>query len=176
MDEQKNRGRKKSEENLRPFDQMSAEEAREIRKKGGRASHEARMKYKEMAETKLFVRDLVKKYLFMATPTQQSATLQSLGFEPDDCINLNLFISSLFAKAVGGDMKAAELFMTLGGLTGEEVRRDSEEERKKEESRVRIEAMRATMGKDMNISSDDDDGSIVIYMPEIMRHEESPTQ
>ena len=172
MDEKKKPGREKSNKNLRSFDKINPEEAKEIRKKGGQASQEAKRKYKEIAEKKMFVRDFVKKHLFMNTTHQQSAVLQSLGFEPDDCINLNLFISSLFAKAVSGDTRAAELYMTIGGLTGEEVRRDSEEERKKEESKVRVEAMRSTMGKGMNVESGDENGSVIIYMPEIEKIEE----
>lgn len=170
MEEKKERkGRK---ENLTSFDKMSPEESRAIRQKGNKASHEARRKNKEEREKKIMVRDLVRKFLGMKTTAQQTAALKMLGYDEDDCTNINALIVKLYTKCMGGDIRAGELLLTLGGLTGEEARRDSEEERKKEESQVRVEAMRSTMGKGLNVESGDENGSVIIYMPEIEKIEE----
>lgn len=170
MEEKKKReGRK---ENLTSFDKMSPEESRAIRQKGNKASHEARRRNKEAREKKIMVRELVRDFLGMRATTQQTAALKALGYNEEDCTNMNAFIVKLYTKYMGGDIRAGELLLTIGGLTGEEVRRDSEEERKKEESKVRVEAMRSTMGKGMNVESGDENGSVIIYMPEIEKIEE----
>ena len=167
--QEKKRGRV---ENLKKFSERSPEEQREIHRKGQIAATEAKRRKKELATMDMAARDFVRYFMAQTATPQRAETLKMLGLEEDECINMNVFVTALFSKAVKGDTKASELLMTLGGYTGEENRRNAEEERKNRESIARIEALKANMGK-IDVESGDDEGSVMIYLPEIEKPEQN---
>ena len=161
--------RKGKKENLKPFNQMSEEELKAIQAKGRKKAIEATKARWAEEKGEIRMRDFVRKFMGKATTPQQKAMLKTLGFEDDECTNLNSFIGKLFTQFIlRGDIRAAELLVTLGGLTGDEIRKDAEEVRKNLESKARIAALEANMGKDLTVQSEDEgDGSVVIYLPEV---------
>ena len=165
--EKKKRGRI---ENLKKINERTPEERKEICRRGAMAATETKRRKKEMVANDMAARDFVRCYLAMRA-TQETETLQMLGFEENECINMNLFVSALFSKAVHGDTRAAELLMTLAGYTGEENRRNAEQARKTLESAARIEALKANTGA-VDVTSGDDEGSVIIYLPELDPPEE----
>lgn len=148
------------------------EERSEIARKGNKAAQEVKRRKKELSIKEMTMRDFVRSFMNKTTSSQQKAVLKQLGFMDEECINMNSFVAMLYAKAMKGDVRAADLLVTLGGYTGDEIRKDSEEARKKLESEARIRMMEAESSQ-MNITSDDgDDGSVVIYLPKIEEENE----
>lgn len=102
----------KCDENLVPFDKLTEEEQRKIRKKGGVASVAARRRKKTMRETFEAILDMpikngkatdIEKIRSIAETRGKNITVQ-------DAINL-----SIAQKAVRGDVKAAEFIRdTIG--------------------------------------------------------------
>lgn len=166
---------KKNTNGLVSLKNRSEEERRAIQSKGGKASKETQRRMKELLTDQMTMQDYVRRFMCRRTNSTNRANLKALGLEDDDCININSFIGKLFNQfMLRGDVRAAELLVTLGGLTKEELRRDAEEARKTLESKARIAALEANMGKDMSVTSEDEgDGSIVIYLPEV---EKEPTE
>ncbi len=153
---------------LRTLDERPEAERKAIAHKGANASVQARKKQREIRNGTMTMQTLVCN--FMGRKTADAKTKQELisfGYVEDECININAFISRLFSLTMKGNMRAAELLVTLGGLTGEEVRKNAEEERKARESEARIKMMVASAGKEMSLSSTGEEGSVVIYLPEI---------
>ena len=158
--------------NLKTFGMRSEEEANEIRRKGLKAAAEARKRKKELINAPETMQEAIRAFSAKKATPQQRAALKALGFEDEECTNLNSFIVKLYTKFMSGDIRAGELFVALGGFTGEEIRRNQEEKRKGEESKARIAALEANMGKDLNVTSEDEgDGSVVIYLPEVDKEE-----
>ena len=77
-------------------------------------------------------------------------------------------VTKLYAMAMNGNLKATEMLAQFGGLTQDEVRKDNEDKRKNEESKARIAAIQANLGNDISVSSGDDDGDVIIYVPKIV--------
>lgn len=96
-------------ENLKPFNQMSKEEAKKIQTKGGYARAEkerARKTMREQAE------------LLLSLPLKDKAAkkkLKELGVELKEQDNQMLIILQLWRRAAGGDLEATKLLMELMG-------------------------------------------------------------
>ena len=157
--------RKKSEavaeankKNLKPV--QSTEEARKRGRNGGIKSGEVRRAKKNLQDT-------IKMLMGMPAMGATKASLKQLGLPEEDQTNMAVFVARLYAMAVNGNLKASELLAQFGGLTKEEERKDNEDKRKTEESKARIAAINANLGNDMSVSSGDDEGDVVIYVPRI---------
>ena len=102
-----------NEQNLIPMEQRSPEEAREMGRKGGRASGESRRRKKSLREAA---------ELYLSLPVSDKRAWNKLardGVGPEDVDNQMAIIAGLTIKAAKGDAKAAKvLFDLLGEQTG----------------------------------------------------------
>jgi hypothetical protein len=99
-----------NEDNLIPFSERSKEEARELGRKGGIASGEARKK------KKLFKEHIE---LLLSLPLKDKKAikqLESLGIDIDNIDNQMAMVISMWQKALKGDVNA---FNTLRDTVGE---------------------------------------------------------
>ena len=123
-------------------------------KKAGKASAESRRRKITMDEAFYNV-------INKAVKGDIAKHMKSAGFEPEEIDNAHAVLMTLLTLAVDGDKDAIKMVL-------EYQKSLTEDARKSEESKARIESMRATMGNDMSVSSNDgDDGGVVIYLPEI---------
>lgn len=115
-----------NEENLKPV--RTVEEARELGRKGGIASGEARRKKKTMREAAKMVMDMpIKGY------PELTARLKAMGISEEDLTFQMAVISSMMAKAMQGNTKAAAFLRdTAGENPALEMRREELEHRKAE--------------------------------------------
>lgn len=108
-----------NEQNLIPMEKRSPEEAREMGRKGGRASGESRRRKKSLREAA---------ELYLSLPVANKTAWNKLardGVAPEDVDNQMAIIAGLTIKAVKGDAKAAKLlFDLLGEQPKEEPKSD----------------------------------------------------
>ena len=97
--------------------------------------------------------------------------LEANGYDAEELDNAHAVFATLVTLALkNGDLQAIKILTDYSQAITEEAR-------KSEESRIRIEAMKANAGADMNInSSDDDDGGVVIYLPQIEEDDEDASE
>jgi len=168
--------KKKSSENKKTFADRTKEERKEISQKGNKKSQEVKKKKKEYLEQNIAIEDFVDGLLKKTAVGSDKEFLKEMGYEDGQCINLNVLLNRLYKLGNRGSLKAMELLLTLGGYTGEEKRRNAEEDRKNLESKARIKMMEINGGKGMDLTSGDDEGSVVIYLPEIESEEEAEAE
>lgn len=110
----------KGHENLIPVTKRTKEEAREIGKKGGKASGEARRKKRDMKASfeTLFAMPASDKYI---------KAFKKQGFEiPDGLTYEQLLTLSMTAKAVSGDARMCSLIMDVMGEKHSDKMREKE--------------------------------------------------
>ena len=98
-----------NEQNLIPMEQRSPEEAREMGRKGGRASGESRRRKKSLREAA---------ELYLSLPVSDKRAWNKLakdGVAPEDVDNQMAIIAGLSIKASKGDAKAAKVLFDLIG-------------------------------------------------------------
>lgn len=143
--------------NLRRFGKeiapLSHEEAVARGKLGGEASAASRRRAAKMDEA--FYSSMMKE----AKGTLRE-TLVKAGYSGEELNNAHAVFSTVVAMAIQGDLNAAKLLLDYQQALTEEYR-------KAEESRARIEALKANAGEDMSLNSADEDGGVVIYLPKI---------
>lgn len=100
--------RRANRENLIPNSKRTPSELREITRKGGKASGEARRKRKAL-------RDSMNALLEMQPPTKEFNKLIEAGFEPEEIDNSLLITLALFNQAKRGDVKAIKELRNLVG-------------------------------------------------------------
>ena len=96
-----------NERNLIPMEKRSPEEAREMGRKGGRASGEARRRKKSLREAA---------ELYLSLPVSDKRAWNKLakdGVAPEDVDNQMAIIAGLSIKAAKGDAKAAKVLFDL---------------------------------------------------------------
>lgn len=100
-----------NEENLIPMDERSQNEARELGKKGGKKSGEARRRKKDMkAKMKLL--------LSLQPAASQAESLKALGIPEEDADNEMLLLVAMFQAATEDrDTKAFDKVMDVLGKT-----------------------------------------------------------
>lgn len=96
--------------NLVPFDQLTEDEQREIRRKGGHASAEARRRKKTMRETAQMLMD-------MKVSETNKENLRKMGFDEEDHTYQTAMVARMVQKAVVEADTSA--FRLLGELTGD---------------------------------------------------------
>ena len=147
-----------NEKNLRKFNTIEKDKLKEISKKGGVKSGEAK---RRNADIRRAMNELMK----MPAKGRAKEIVVEAGYEADEQINANAIATKLFSMAMAGNSRAMELLLDY-------YFKASEEERKTRESNARINAL-AKQGVDVSVDSkDDDDGGVVIYLPEIEKEEE----
>lgn len=151
----------RKEDNLRSLEEVGKEKHREIARKGGLASGESRRR-------KADIRKAMTELMNMPAVGRAKELVDSAGFEEVDKNNANAVAAKLLQMALGGNQRAMELLLDY-------FFKANEDERKTKESQARIDAMKKNMG-DLTVNSqDDDDGGVVIYLPEIEAIEEETT-
>ena len=96
-----------NERNLIPMEKRNPEEAREMGRKGGRASGEARRRKKSLREAA---------ELYLSLPVSDKRKWNKLsedGVPPEDVNNQMAIIAGLSIKAAKGDAKAAKVLFDL---------------------------------------------------------------
>lgn len=119
-----------NEENLIPFDKRTESEQREIRKKGGIKSGEARRKKKSMKQ--------VANYLLSLPVVEelQEEMIQS-GIASDDADNQTALVFSMMQRAIKGNVTAAQF---IANITGSTAMTEAEREKiKLEKKRLKME-------------------------------------
>lgn len=106
-----------NEKNLIPMDQRSQSEARELGRKGGKASGASRRRKRALKESA---------DLFFSLPVSDKRAWNKIartGVDPEDIDNQMMFIIGMFQAAVDGDARAGRL---LVDLLGDDPRADSD--------------------------------------------------
>lgn len=152
------KGVRKQNKNLRSLGELSKEERTEIARKGNKASLEARRRNAD-------IKDAMKALMGMKAQGRSKELLAEMGYEDDEQLNANAIVAKLYSMAMAGNSKAMEMFLDY-------FFKANEDERKTKESNARVDAIKKNMG-DLSVNSqDDDDGGVVIYLPEIERENE----
>lgn len=161
--EKKKRG---APENMVPFGverpAYTHEEAVENGRKGGIASGIVRKKKADMKEA-------IDLLLSMKARGTTKQVLEGLGYDEEEQTNANAIAATLFSMGMDGDHKALDTLLTY-------VLAVKEDDRKTKESEARIAAMGVGTASAVT-SSDDDDGDVIIYLPQIESEEaETPAE
>ena len=106
-----------NESNLIPMSERTEEEVRELAKKGGIASGEARREKKAM-------KDQIKLLLSLPLKDKKAIKqLESLGIDTENIDNQMAMVISMWQKAIKGDVQA---FNTLRDTVGEKPKEELE--------------------------------------------------
>ena len=93
-------------ENLKPYNQLTEKEQRELVVKGGKASGRAR---KEKAELK----KLFMQYANMRPTKKEADQLIAMGFDDKELTNMTSFVVGMFKNGAKGNSKAMEIGVDL---------------------------------------------------------------
>lgn len=119
-----------NEENLKPFDKRSVNEARESGKKGGIKSGQARRKKKSMKQAMNLL-------LSLPVSDENAQRLAQLGIDADDADNQMLMMVSMMQRAIKGNVTAAQF---IANITGSTAMTEAEREKiKLEKKRLKLE-------------------------------------
>ncbi len=119
-----------NEENLKPFDKRSVNEARESGKKGGIKSGQARRKKKSMKQAMNLL-------LSLPVSDENAQRLAQLGIDVDDADNQMLMMVSMMQRAIKGNVTAAQF---IANITGSTAMTEAEREKiKLEKKRLKLE-------------------------------------
>lgn len=97
-----------NEKNLIPANQRTPDERRRIAKKAGKASGEARRRKKAMKEMAEIV-------LSLKTSGSMREKMLEMGIAKSDCNNQAAMLIAAMAKALKGDIRAAEFIRDTAG-------------------------------------------------------------
>ena len=95
-----------NEKNLKPYNQLTEKEQRELVVKGGKASGKVR---KEKAELK----KLFMQFANMRPTEKESKQLVAMGFDDENLTNMTAYVVSLFKNGAKGNSKALEIGVDL---------------------------------------------------------------
>lgn len=127
-------------------------------KKAGKASAESRRRKITMDEAFYTV-------INKAVKGDIAKHMKSAGFEPEEIDNAHAVLMTLLTLAVDGDKDAIKMVL-------EYQKSLTEDARKSEESRARIESMKASTGTPVAVqSNDENNGGVVIYLPALEEDE-----
>jgi len=114
----------------------STAEAREIGRKGGIASGEARRRKKSMKES-------FETLFAMQSPEKYKKAFKKQGIDvPDDCTNEQMLVLSMTAKAIAGDSRMASLILdVMGEKQGDVLKRKELDLKEKQATDTKNEAL-----------------------------------
>ena len=95
-------------DNLIPMSERTKGEQREIARKGGKASGQARRRKRTMREAAQLI-------LYSRVSPEIAATLMQYGIEEQDCTNMVLLMAKAVQMAADGNMRAAEFIRDVLG-------------------------------------------------------------
>ena len=98
-----------NEQNLKPFTELTEKERREMARKAGKASGEARRRKRDMKES-------IEALFAMQTSDKYIKAFKKQGFDvPENLTNEQAMAISMVAKSIAGDTRAANLVMDILG-------------------------------------------------------------
>ena len=107
-------------DNLIPNSQRSPEELREMTRKGGIKSGEARRRKRDTKQAAKLVLELIP-----TLPAQTQASLAKMGLDPSTKPDVRLLaMLQLAQKAMNGDFKAIEMLLEYGGYIDARIQLD----------------------------------------------------
>lgn len=137
-------------ENLIPTTQRSKTEAREMSRKGGIKSGEARRRKRDAKATAKMVLELIPKL-----PPQTAASLAKMGLDPETKPDVQLLaMLQLAQKAMNGDFNAIKMLLDYGGYIDARTQIDKER-LKLEKERIKYQQAQQHTTADMRPIIDD---------------------
>lgn len=114
-----------NEENLIPFNELTEEEQREIARKGGIASGEARRRKKTIKDT---LDLLLSKSFNLNTKSGKSIKkqIEALGINSDDIDNQTAMAYAMFLTSLKGGKPAVDAFNSIRDTLGEKPKEEVE--------------------------------------------------
>lgn len=104
-------GKRDGTANLKPFDQRTEEEQREIRSKGGKASGEARRKKRDAKSAARLI-------LSLPTVDKVSKNLEKMGITDEaEHTNMVSIFATAYLKAMKGDIGAMRFIIEMAGMS-----------------------------------------------------------
>lgn len=166
--------RDKQNANLKPIKKgdLSKEELKKRQHNGGVKSGEVR---RAKRDAKSAIR-----YLLNLPPTATiKGNLEEMGFPVDEQTNMAALQARLFAMAIGGNIEAYNTLMKMAGYEPEENRKEREsvaaDRRREVELDAKVNALGSNpegMSASVNMSDEDGNNDIVIYLPEVSKEED----
>ncbi|WP_278941203.1 hypothetical protein [Anaerotruncus colihominis] len=163
----------KQDANLKPFQKgdLTSEEAKKRGRSGGVKSGKARRARRDAKST-------VRYLLELAAKGKIADNLKELGFPVNEQTNMAALQARLFTMAMGGNLDAYTTLMRMAGYEPEENRKEREsiaaDRRRELELDAKVAALSANsegMSASVNMSDEDGNNDVVIYMPQIASEE-----
>ena len=163
----------KQDANLKPF--QKGELTREEAKKRGRAGG---VKSGESRRAKRDAKSAVRYLLDLAAKGKIADNLRELGFPTNEQTNMAALQARLFTMAMSGNLDAYTALMRMAGYEPEENRKEREsiaaDRRREIELDAKVSALGSNpegMSASVNMSDEDGNNDVVIYMPQIASEE-----
>lgn len=159
----------KQDANLKPFHKgdLTSEEAKKRGRVGGVKSGESR-------RAKRDAKSAVRYLLDLAAKGKIADNLTELGFPVDERTNMAALQARLFTMAMSGNLDAYTTLMRMAGYEPEENRKEREsiaaDRRREIELDAKVSALGSNpegMSASVNMSDEDGNNDVVIYMPKI---------
>lgn len=163
----------KQDANLKPFQKgdLTSEEAKKRGQAGGKKSGEVRRARRD-------AKSAVRYLLEMAAKGQVKANLAELGYPVNEQTNMAAVQARLFTMAMSGNLEAYMTLMKMGGYEPEENRKERESVAADRRREIELDAKVSALGSNpdgmsaaLNLSDEDGNNDVVIYMPELMSEE-----
>ena len=163
----------KQDANLKPFQKgdLTSEEAKKRGQIGGKKSGEVRRARRD-------AKSAVRYLLEMAAKGQVKANLAELGYPVNEQTNMAAVQARLFTMAMSGNLDAYMTLMKMGGYEPEENRKERESVAADRRREIELDAKVSALGSNpdgmsaaLNLSDEDGNNDVVIYMPELMSEE-----
>lgn len=163
----------KQDANLKPFQKgdLTSEEAKKRGRAGGVKSGESR-------RAKRDAKSAVRYLLDLAAKGKIADNLRELGFPTNEQTNMAALQARLFTMAMSGNLEAYTALMRMAGYEPEENRKEREsiaaDRRREIELDAKVSALGSNpegMSASVNMSDEDGNNDVVIYMPQIASEE-----
>lgn len=163
----------KQDANLKPFQKgdLTSEEAKKRGRAGGVKSGESR-------RAKRDAKSAIRYLLDLPPTTSIKANLVEMGFPVNEQTNMAALQARLFAMAMSGNLEAYTALMRMAGYEPEENRKEREsiaaDRRREIELDAKVSALGSNpegMSASVNMSDEDGNNDVVIYMPQIASEE-----
>lgn len=163
----------KQNANLKPFQKgdLTSEEAKKRGRAGGVKSGESR-------RAKRDAKSAVRYLLELEAKGKIADNLRELGFPTNEQTNMAALQARLFTMAMSGNLEAYTSLMRMAGYEPEENRKEREsiaaDRRREIELDAKVSALASNpegMSASVNMSDEDGNNDVVIYMPQIASEE-----
>ena len=164
----------KQDANLKPYKKgdITSEEAKKRGRAGGVKSGESR-------RAKRDAKSAVRYLLDLAAKGKIADNLKELGFPANEQTNMAALQARLFTMAMSGNLDAYTTLMRMAGYEPEENRKEREsiaaDRRREVELDAKVAALGANpegMSASVNMSDEDGNNDVVIYLPEVAKEED----